>query len=326
MVWDIIGKGIGTALGGPLGGALGDLLGGALSNKRQAGAAQQATGALQGATAEQLASIESALGLQQGSLAQGTGLQRELLDEALGRAGGQGDAVMATLGGLYSPYTTAGAGALGGLNQYAQGGLAAFNQQQALTGALGPEAQAAAYASIQGSPAYQAAVGESENAILQNASATGGLRGGNVQMALAKNRPLLLDSFVQRQFGNLGGLAALGATNYDTLARLGQGSATGQAQGALDVLRGNSGLLGTLYGGAAGNAAGLENNFMDNAAALAGQTSGLLGQRGSNAATGALLAGKYGAGNTAGLGSFLGTLLQQGAQFGTRTGAYAGLR
>ena len=54
-------------------------------------------------------------------------------------------------------------------------------------------------------------VRQGEEAILQGASATGGLRGGNVQAALAQFRPAMLNRFVQQQYERLGGLTR-GAT------------------------------------------------------------------------------------------------------------------
>jgi len=70
---------------------------------------------------------------------------------------------------LMSPYVTAGAGALG--------------QQQAILGLQGAEAQKAAYTGIEQSPEFLAMKQQGENALLQQASATGGLRGGNIQGA-----------------------------------------------------------------------------------------------------------------------------------------------
>ena len=62
---------------------------------------------------------------------------------------------------------------------------------------------------------------QGEEAILQQASATGGLRGGNVQAALSQFRPQVLNSLIEQQYNRLGGLATLG-----------QASAAGQgAQG-----------------------------------------------------------------------------------------------
>ncbi len=70
--------------------------------------------------------------------------------------------------------------------------------------------QAAAVARIEGQPMFQALARQGEDAILQNASATGGLRGGNTQGALARFRPQLLNQFIEQQYGRLAGITALG--------------------------------------------------------------------------------------------------------------------
>lgn len=49
-----------------------------------------------------------------------------------------------------------------------------------------------------------------KNAILQNASATGGLRGGNTQAALAQFRPQLLNQLINQRYQNLAGMTSLG--------------------------------------------------------------------------------------------------------------------
>jgi hypothetical protein len=96
------------------------------------------------------------------------------------------------------------------LNPYVEAGTGALNQQQALTGLLGPEAQQEAIAGIQSSPEFAAITQQGENAILQSAAATGGLRGGNTQGALAQFRPQVLSGLINQRFGQLGGLSAQG--------------------------------------------------------------------------------------------------------------------
>lgn len=96
------------------------------------------------------------------------------------------------------------------LEPYVTGGTKAFEQQQALVGVQGPEAQRAALAALEQGPAFQALTEQGENAILQRASATGGLRGGNVQAALAQFRPQMLSQLIEQQYGQLGGLAKFG--------------------------------------------------------------------------------------------------------------------
>lgn len=97
--------------------------------------------------------------------------------------------------------------------------------------------QAAAYSQIENSPGFQALVRQGENAILQNASATGGLRGGNTQAALAQFRPAMLQQAIDTQYQRLGGLAASGQNSAALTGQAGQQSAAGisnllQQQGA----------------------------------------------------------------------------------------------
>lgn len=152
------------------------------------------------------------------------------------------------------------------LAPYMQAGQGALGAQQALLGLGGPEAQQAAIAQIEQSPQFQAMVQQGETAILQNASATGGLRGGNTQAALAQFRPQMLSQLIQQQMANLGGLSgmgqqsALGAAGYGQqgaqgvmgqLGAIGQaqaGSALAQGQGMANMFGGIGGAIGTLGG------------------------------------------------------------------------------
>lgn len=96
------------------------------------------------------------------------------------------------------------------LQPYTQAGVPALDQMQALLGLGGANAQQQAIGGIESSPAFMAAMQQGENALLQNASATGGLRGGNVQAALAQFRPQLLAQEIENRYSRLGGLASLG--------------------------------------------------------------------------------------------------------------------
>lgn len=97
---------------------------------------------------------------------------------------------------LLSPYVTAGTNALGA--------------QQDLIGLGGADKQQAAIAALQNSPEFQALSQQGQNAILQNASATGGLRGGNTQAALGQFQPALLSQLINDQYSRLGGFTSLG--------------------------------------------------------------------------------------------------------------------
>lgn len=96
------------------------------------------------------------------------------------------------------------------LEPYINAGTQALSGQQDLLGVNGAGAQQGAITAIQQSPAYTALMQSGQNAILQNASATGNLRGGNVQAALAKYSPAILAQLIQQQYSNLGGIASLG--------------------------------------------------------------------------------------------------------------------
>lgn len=119
------------------------------------------------------------------------------------------------------------------LQPYVQAGTGAIGAQQALLGLGGPGAQQAAIDALQQGPQFQALTQQGENAILQNASATGGLRGGNAQAALAQFRPQVLSNLIDQQYSRLGQMAGLG-----------QASAAGQAAAAQQTGSNIAGLLG----------------------------------------------------------------------------------
>ena len=96
------------------------------------------------------------------------------------------------------------------LKPYTEAGIPALEQQQALLGLRGPEAEQAAIDRISGGSRFKELTQQGEEAILSRASATGGLRGGNVQEALAQFRPQVLNQLIEEQYGRLGGMTTLG--------------------------------------------------------------------------------------------------------------------
>jgi len=96
------------------------------------------------------------------------------------------------------------------LDPYVQAGNKSLTAQQDMAGLNGPEAQAAAVQAISSSPEMMALTQQGENALLQQGAATGGLRGGNVQGALAQFRPQMLSGLINQQYGRLGGLTQMG--------------------------------------------------------------------------------------------------------------------
>ncbi len=135
------------------------------------------------------------------------------------------------------------------LQPYVSAGGPALEAQMAALGLAGPEAQQQYVMGQEESPLFQSLARQQEEAILQNASATGGLRGGNVQGALAQFRPQLLNQFLEQQYNRLGGMTALS-----------QQSAAGVGTAGMSASQGISELLGK--GGAAQSGAALAKGQM----------------------------------------------------------------
>jgi hypothetical protein len=135
------------------------------------------------------------------------------------------------------------------LAPYVQAGQPALAGMQNLIGLGGAEAQQQAISGIEQSPLFQALTRQGEEAILQRASATGGLRGGNVQAALAQFRPQMLQQALEQQYSRLGGLTSLG---QQSAARVGTaGMETGVNVGNLLQQQGAARAGGALGRGAA---------------------------------------------------------------------------
>ena len=145
---------------------------------------------------------------------------------------------------------------------YVQAGVGSLGQQQALLGLSGPEAQAQAISQIESGPQFQSLVQQGEAGILANASATGGLRGGNVQGALGQFRPQMLNALIQQQFQDLGTITNMGQASSGKQAAAGQLAGTnianlygqqGAAKAGAQMAQGNAwgsalGGIGNLFG------------------------------------------------------------------------------
>ena len=112
------------------------------------------------------------------------------------------------------------------LKPYTEAGLPALEQQQAFLGLRGPEAERAAIERISGGERFQELSRQGEEALLQRASATGGLRGGNIQAALGQFRPQLLNQLIDEQYGRLGGLTTMGQRSAAGVCAAGMESGT----------------------------------------------------------------------------------------------------
>ena len=143
------------------------------------------------------------------------------------------------------------------LAPYVEAGETALTSQLGLAGLGGEGVQERMIQRIEESPQFEAITRQGEEAILQRAAATGGLRGGNVQAALAQFRPQVLSNLMESRYNQLAGLSSIGQSaaagvgsvaqqtgmNVSNLLQqqgaaraggiLGQGQATSQLLGAL---------------------------------------------------------------------------------------------
>lgn len=108
------------------------------------------------------------------------------------------------------------------LKPYVDAGEKGLQGQQDLLGLGTPEAQQAVIDQLQQSPQYTSLVRSGEEAMLQNAAATGGLRGGNLEESLLRFRPELLSNMISQQYNRLGDLTAMGQASAAGQAQLGQ--------------------------------------------------------------------------------------------------------
>jgi hypothetical protein len=220
-----------------------------------------------------------------------------------------------TVRSLLKPYVDAGTAALPGY-QSAQGnfqqGLNLYGrvlgQLNDLTGANGSTAQQTAINGLQSNPLYTTSMNLGQQAILANASATGGLRGGNTIANLGYLPGQVLSNVMGTQIGNLGtslnGVAGLlngqntAVSQFGNLLNLGENAAAGTGQAAMNTgnnitsilgqqgaigagatlaganaftngLNGVTGALGQYFGGGAGAGAGAFNFTMPAASAAA---------------------------------------------------------
>ena len=146
------------------------------------------------------------------------------------------------------------------LKPYRKGGKKAFFAQMDLAGLGNEGEQQEAIDAILAGPEFQSIVQQGEEGILQNAAATGGLRGGDTQAALAQFRPQVLSGLINQQYSRLGGLSNMGQTSAAgvgsaaqstgaNISNLMQQQGAAQAGGALAAGQAQSQLYGNLAGG-----------------------------------------------------------------------------
>lgn len=142
------------------------------------------------------------------------------------------------------------------LQPFQEAGVGALSQQQALLGLSGQEAQQQAFAGLQESPGQQFLRDRQQRALLRNASAIGGLGGGNVRTALQQQAVGFGQQDIQNQFGRLGQLAGQGQSAVTNLGQFGANATSNIAN--LGIAGAEARASGVL-GGAAVRAQGTQN-------------------------------------------------------------------
>ena len=169
---------------------------------------------------------------------------------------------------------------ISGLQPFVEPGQQANSLQAALSGALGPEAQAQAFRDFQASPGQSFLQEQGERALTRNAAATGGLGGGNVRRELVGFGQGLAQQDLQNQFGRLGDVATRGLSAGTTI-----GGLRGQQAG----IQGNIGAQGASFAqNTANQIANLRSNAGANMSANIGNTTSslanLINQQGAGTA------------------------------------------
>lgn len=153
------------------------------------------------------------------------------------------------------------------LMPWQQAGTSALGAQGDLLGLNGATAQQSAITSQQNSPMYESLFRNGQNTLLANASATGGLRGGNTQGALANFGKDTLAQVIDAQLTRLGGVSEqgqnaaaqtgqFGANAANQTSQLLNNTGAAQANAAYAVGGANANMINSITG----TATGLANN------------------------------------------------------------------
>ncbi len=131
------------------------------------------------------------------------------------------------------------------LAPWTEAGRKALSGQSDLLGLNGGSMQADAIAALKDSPLFQSLFRTGQETILQNGSATGGLRGGDIQSSLANFGSDTLARVIQNQLANLGGISEGGNATATNIGQLGAGTAT---NASLEQMKAGADIIGNLVG------------------------------------------------------------------------------
>ena len=107
------------------------------------------------------------------------------------------------------------------LKPFQDAGQAAIGEQQNLIGLNGNEAQQASFDAFNASPGQKFLRDRAQKNLVRNASAIGGLGGGNVRSALVEQGVGFAQQDYNNQFGRLGQLAGQGQTAATNIGNFG---------------------------------------------------------------------------------------------------------
>ncbi|MES2781720.1 MAG: hypothetical protein V4657_02895 [Pseudomonadota bacterium] len=248
------------------------------SGAMQSSAAKKAAGAQTAAANDQIAETRRQFDLVQSLLkpyvTAGTSALQGQLD-LLGMGGGGGTApgiqtiagVAGTPGDMGQGFGTAAGerglpgagitmtgGTMGTPERYSVNGQTFNTMEEAQTfananktgGMSAADAQRNAISGLANGEGFKALVQQGEYGLMANAAATGGLRGGDTQGALAQFRPAMLQGLIDRQLASLGGIAANGqsaATNTGQAAQ-NAGQQVNQSRGDIGSAQAGAALAG----------------------------------------------------------------------------------
>lgn len=154
----------------------------------------------------------------------------------------------------------------GNLAPFREAGIGALEQQQALLGLGGQDAQTQAFAAFNESPGQKFIRDRAQKNLLRNQSAIGGLGGGNVRSALVEQGTGFAQQDFQNQFGRLGQIAGQGQAAGTSIGQFGAQTAGNIANlGIAGSEARASGILG---------AAQAESQFTNQLLQLGGQVAG----------------------------------------------------
>lgn len=258
--------------------AIAGIIGSVASGVMKGGAAKKAAGAQTKAANAQIAETRRQFDLVQSLLkpyvTAGTGaLQGQLDLMGIGGGGGTAPSIQTIAGTPGTPGTrdfgsdrgfpgriTTTGGTAGTPATYTVNGQTFNTMEEAQAyadanktgGISAADAQKNAIARLANGEQFQALAQQGEYGMMANAAATGGLRGGNMQGALAQFRPQMLQSLIDRQLANLGGIASNGQNAA--------GMTGAAAQSAGNQVNNSLGTIGNAQAGAALGQATAWNN------------------------------------------------------------------